>query len=269
MVRLIYFVILALVGWLMGPFIGWAIRSWPGHETLEEEYLDCRNCQGGAKRGCFQAGYHQDRVYSIFSCIIAILSFFLFGFSIKGLLSWVFTVSCLIIGIVDIRYLIIPDRLSVYGGFIGFAYSIIVYFLLRFGFAPPTFFVHPLDSFYGILLGGGSLWLLGWLAWLIFHKEGMGGGDVKLLATIGAWLGWKSVLGVVVIASFLGSIGGISGIIYARIRYHKEYRPLTHLIPFGPYLCIGFLIVFFFGLEPLFKIMDSYQFLFEKYFLDR
>ena len=44
-----------------------------------------------------------------------------------------------------------------------------------------------------------------------------------------------------------------------RIRYKRKYQPLTHMIPFGPYLCVGFLIVFFFGMDPLFKAMEIYQ----------
>ncbi|MBF0410866.1 MAG: prepilin peptidase [Candidatus Riflebacteria bacterium] len=261
--------ILGIVGWLSGPFIGWAIRSWPGHECLEEEYLDCRTCRGGSKRGCYQAGFNQDRIYSIFSSIVAVLCFIFAGISVKAFLGWIFTVSCLIIGIVDIRYLIIPDILSIKGGIIGFAYSLLAYLLITLKFPQPSHYVAPLDSFAGALLGGGSLWLLGWFAWLIFKKEGMGGGDVKLLATFGAWMGWKAVVAIVIIASFLGSIGGVSGIIYSRIRYKKEYRPLTHLIPFGPYLCIGFMVIFFFGMEPLYKLMEAYQVFFEQYFLDR
>ena len=115
------------------------------------------------------------------------------------------------------------------------------------------------DSFLGFLLGGGFLWALGWLALLLLKKEGMGGGDVKLLACIGAWMGWQPVVGTVVIASFLGSIGGIGSILYRKIRYGKEYRPLTHMIPFGPYLCIGFLFIFFLGMEPLYSLMNCYQ----------
>ncbi len=109
------------------------------------------------------------------------------------------------------------------------------------------------------VLGGGFLWLLGWLALILLKKEGMGGGDVKLLAAFGAWAGWKVVLGTVVVASFLGATFGILGIIYRKIRYGAEYKPLSHMIPFGPYLCVAFLFIFYCGLDPLFRLMEIYN----------
>jgi leader peptidase (prepilin peptidase)/N-methyltransferase len=107
------------------------------------------------------------------------------------------------------------------------------------------------------------------VAWIILKKEGMGGGDVKLLAAIGAWLGWKPVVGTIVLASLLGSIGGIGGIVYRRLRHGQAYQPLTHLIPFGPYLCVGFLFIFFAGLDPLYWLMERYQVWLDAHLLPR
>jgi len=114
------------------------------------------------------------------------------------------------------------------------------------------------DSLIGFIAGGGFLWLLGWLALVILKKEGMGGGDVKLLAAFGAWAGWQMVIGTVVIASFAGSIGGVAGILYQKIRYRKEYQPLSHMIPFGPYLCFAFLFIFYIGLDRLLEIYQRW-----------
>ncbi|MDD2624954.1 MAG: hypothetical protein PHQ02_09070, partial [Candidatus Riflebacteria bacterium] len=66
-------------------------------------------------------------------------------------------------------------------------------------------------------------------------------------------------LTTMIIASFIGSIIGIATIIFQRIFYCKKYQPLSHMIPFGPYLCIGFLLVFYFGLEPFMKMFEAYQ----------
>lgn len=252
-------VLAAVAGGVAGPYISWAIRSWPGHESLEPDYQDCWRCPGGIRRRCANAGKFQDRLCLVLSVVLAGLAVWLYGPNTKSLLAWVFGVSCWIITVVDIRYLIIPDTLSVKGAYAGLIYALGAWAWTSAGMAEPAHYVTLSDSCIGFLIGGGFLWLLGWLAWIILKKEGMGGGDVKLLAAIGAWLGWKPVIATVVIASLFGSVGGIAGIIYARIKYRKEYRPLTHLIPFGPYLCFGFLIVFFVGMEPIYGVLDLYQ----------
>jgi len=250
----------AAAGFSLGPLIGWAIRSLPGHEALVEEYLNCWKCSGGIRRNCCNAGYAQDRFYILFSTIVGGLSIAAFGLGTKAILAWVFSVSCLIITIVDVRYLIIPDTLSINGCIAGLLYALVCHvWVVRFGFFKPQHYVTLTDSFLGFLIGGGFLWGLGYVALILLKKEGMGGGDVKLLAAIGAWMGWKAVLGTIVLASLFGSIGGISSILYNRIKFNQKYEPLTHLIPFGPYLCIGFMLIFFAGLEPLFWLMDVYH----------
>lgn len=251
--------IAAVLGALAGRRIGWAIRAWPGHEEFHCDYLYCADCAGGARRGCYNAGHTQDRLYILFSVLVAAASVAWWGASTRALVSWIFSVSCLIVTIVDIRYLIIPDTLSIKGCWVGLLYSAGCWAWIKAGYAPPSYHVELTDSLIGFAVGGGSLWLLGLFALLLFKKEGMGGGDVKLLAAFGAWAGWQTVLATLVVASFLGSTGGILGILYQRIRYSKQYKPLTHTIPFGPYLCIGFLFVFYFGLEPLTDIIKAYE----------
>lgn len=251
--------IAAVIGAIFGRKIGWAIRAWPGHEELHCDYLYCQNCEGGMRRGCYNSGKMQDRLYIFFSVIVAALSVAYFGITTKALLSWVFSVSCLIITVVDIRYLIIPDTISINGCILGLLYTAGCWGWMKLGYVQPAYFTTFTDSLIGFFVGGGSLWLLGWLAIVLLKKEGMGGGDVKLLAAFGAFSGWQVVLGTLVIASFLGSIAGVTSIIYQKIRYRKEYRPLTHMIPFGPYLCIGFLFIFYFGLTPLIHLMEIYQ----------
>lgn len=254
-----YVLIAAVLGALAGRRIGWAIRAWPGHEEFHCDYLFCPDCEGGKRRGCYNAGRTQDRLYVLFSALVAGLSVAYWGLSSRAFISWLFASSCLIITIVDIRYLIIPDTLSINGCWTGLLYAAGCWGLVKLGFAQPAYHVDFVDSLIGFVAGGGFLWLLGWLALLLLKKEGMGGGDVKLLAAFGAWSGWQTVIGTVIIASFIGATGGIIGILYQKIRYHKEYRPLTHMIPFGPYLCFAFLFIFYLGLDPLLQLLDMYQ----------
>ena len=108
--------------------------------------------------------------------------------------------------------------------------------------------VGVINSVVGLTLGGGLLWLLAWLSPYLFGKEGMGGGDIKLLAMIGAFLGWKPALLTIMIGSLTGSIIGIS-LISLRIIKRDDY------IPFGPFLVLGALLSLFFA-QPL---LDWYQ----------
>ena len=88
------------------------------------------------------------------------------------------------------------------------------------------------DSLIGIVLGGGSLWLMGELYFRIRHEEGMGFGDVKMLAMIGAFLGWKLMLLTLVLSSFLGSIVGVAMIAFNR-------GDMKYALPFGTFLAVG------------------------------
>ena len=108
--------------------------------------------------------------------------------------------------------------------------------------------VGVINSVAGLAVGGGILWLLAWLSPYLFGKEGMGGGDIKLLAMIGAFLGWKPALLTIMIGSLTGSIIGV-GLIALHVIKRDDY------IPFGPFLVLGALLSMFFA-EPL---LDWYQ----------
>ena len=108
--------------------------------------------------------------------------------------------------------------------------------------------VGPVNAVLGVLVGGGILWALAWASPYLFGKEGMGGGDIKLLAMIGAFLGWKPALLTIMIGSVTGSVIGI-GLIAFHFMKRDEY------IPFGPFLVFGALISMFFA-QPL---VDWYQ----------
>ena len=115
--------------------------------------------------------------------------------------------------------------------------------------------VGVINSVVGLAVGGGILWLLAWLSPYLFGKEGMGGGDIKLLAMIGAFLGWKPALLTIMIGSLTGSIIGV-GLIALHVIKRDDY------IPFGPFLVLGALLSMFFA-QPL---LDWYQGLFDPAF---
>jgi len=108
--------------------------------------------------------------------------------------------------------------------------------------------VGPINALLGVAVGGGILWFLAWVSPYLFGKEGMGGGDIKLLAMIGAFLGWKPALLTIMIGSLTGSVIGVSLIALGFMK-RDEY------IPFGPFLVLGALISMFYA-QPL---LDWYQ----------
>lgn len=138
----------------------------------------------------------------------------------------------------DLSHKIIPNIITVPGTVIG---------LLGAATVLP---VGLLNAVLGMTIGSGILWLLAWVSPYVFGKEGMGGGDIKLLAMIGAFLGWKPALLTIMIGSLAGSVIGVS-LIALRIMKRDDY------IPFGPFLVLGALLSMFFA-QPLF---DWYQIL--------
>jgi leader peptidase (prepilin peptidase)/N-methyltransferase len=94
----------------------------------------------------------------------------------------------------------------------------------------------------GILLGGGSLFVVATFYQWLFKREGMGGGDVKLLAMIGAFLGWDAVILTILLSSLIGSITGI----IIMVLKGKDFK---YAIPFGPFLSLGAVIALFYKNE--------------------
>jgi leader peptidase (prepilin peptidase) / N-methyltransferase len=156
------------------------------------------------------------------------LVFFYFGIGWPTLVFWVFMAMLVVITFIDLDHQIIPDVISLPGIVIGFFGS----FLLP--------WISWTDSLYGILLGGGSLFLIATGYELLTKKEGMGGGDVKLLAMLGAFLGWKAVLPIIFVSSLLGTIVGVPLMLI-------KGADSKLAIPFGPFLASAAVIWLFWG----------------------
>jgi len=102
------------------------------------------------------------------------------------------------------------------------------------------------SSVWGVIAGYLSLWIVSTVYRLVRHQEGMGAGDFKLLAALGAWMGWQLIPAIILLASVVGAIVGIALIVFKR---HDHNDP----IPFGPYLAGGGVAAFFFG-ESLMRL---------------
>lgn len=149
--------------------------------------------------------------------LLFVLVFSRFGFSWISVVFFLFVSALVVITFIDLDHQIIPDVISLPGIVVGFCSS----FLLP--------WLSWQNSLYGILLGGGSLFAVATLYELLTKKEGMGGGDIKLLAMIGAFMGWKAILPIIFFSSLAGTIVGVPLMLL-------KGENSRFAIPFGPFL---------------------------------
>ncbi len=151
-----------------------------------------------------------------------------FGLSAEFFIYFYFTSNLIIITFIDMEHQIIPDVLSIQGMILGILFSFLT--------------AHPgwINSILGMLLGGGTLYLVAWGYQLAAKKEGMGGGDIKLLAMIGAFLGWKAVPLVIFLSAGVGSVIGLSLILMQKGTRHTA-------VPYGPFLALAAVISLLYG----------------------
>jgi len=141
--------------------------------------------------------------------------------------------SLIIIAFIDLEHKIIPDAITLPGIIIGLTLSIIMPHITL------------LNSVKGLLLGVVLLSTTAILSLAILRREGMGGGDIKLIAMVGSFLGWEKVLLTIFLGSLFGSIVGIVLIILKKKNRKDE-------VPFGPFLSLGAIISIFFGRELIY-----------------
>ena len=243
-------VVSIIFGALIGSFLNVCIFRLPKEESIVWPGSHCPHCKspikyydniplisylllGGRCRHCRSPISFQ---YPLVEGITALGSFILFikfGPSLSYLFYFLFVASLIVITVIDLYHQIIPDVISLPGIGVGLLASLLI---------PQITF---LNSLFGVLLGGGSLFLVATIYQWFFKREGMGGGDVKLLAMIGAFLGWKAVVLTILLGSLIGSIIGIS----IMILKGKDFK---YAIPFGPFLSTGAVIALFYQNEIIF-----------------
>lgn len=151
-----------------------------------------------------------------------------YGLTLPAAVHFVFIAVLIVITFIDLDQRIIPDVISLPG---------IPFFGITGVFSGS---IAWLDSLLGIVVGGGCLLLVAWVYHLLTGKEGMGGGDIKLLAMIGALTGWQGVFFTIFVSSATGTLVGLAEMIRTR-------KNMKLAIPFGPFLAFGAVIYIFFG----------------------
>ncbi len=183
-------------------------------------------------------------VIEILTGLLCTACFLRFGLSYTGALAFLLSCALLVIVYIDIDYMIIPDKITYPGTAIGLLVAASNQFLSppgRLLFWPP-FSASLYESGLGLLFGPGVLLLVWGLYYLVRRREGLGLGDIKLLALIGALCGPECAWFTILVGSVFGAVFGLLAIALGR-------RSFTTYIPFGPYLAIAALLYVFKGYE--------------------
>jgi len=157
---------------------------------------------------------------------------------------WLVIGGLVVATFIDFEYYIIPDRISLGGIALGLIISAVFPQIHSLGSIVPqtTVWTGLMQSLIGILAGAGSLYLVAVVGRMIFKKDAMGLGDVKLLGAIGAFLGWRAVVFTIVVSSFAGSIVGVALIALGDREWQSK-------IPYGPYIALAAVLWIFFGVD--------------------
>jgi leader peptidase (prepilin peptidase) / N-methyltransferase len=237
------------LGAIIGSFLNVCIVRLPRGESLIRPPSHCPNCNEPIKfydnipiisyiilrgkcRYCKKRISLQYPVVEALTGLMAVALFMKYGPTLQFLLLFLFSSALLVVTFIDVAYQIIPDSISIPGILFGFGASFLI----------PT--LSWQESLLGILVGGGLLLCITIGYKWITGKDGMGGGDIKLLAMMGAWLGWKAIPFIILASSLIGIvIGGGTGLILK--------KGLRAKIPFGPFLAIASFVYIFFGPDIL------------------
>lgn len=242
-----FYVFAFIFGAVVGSFLNVCVYRLPKHESVVFPPSHCPKCDykirfydnipvvsylllGGKCRSCKTPISLQYPAVELINGLLTLFLFIKFGPTLTFLFLFLFCSALVVITFIDLEHQIIPDVISLPGIVIGFAASFILPWL---GWK---------NSLIGILIGGGSLLIVAYGYQFLTKKEGMGGGDIKLLAMMGAFLGWRSVPFIIFIASLVGSIIGVTLMVV-----QKKDSKLA--IPFGPFLAISAILYIFFGKE--------------------
>jgi leader peptidase (prepilin peptidase)/N-methyltransferase len=260
-------IIAFIFGSIMGSFLNVCIHRMPLGESVVWPSSHCPKCKkripaydnipfisyillGGKCRFCKEKISFRYIIVELLTAIMFVALFAHFGLSYDFFFYMILVCALIVATFIDIQHRIIPDEISLGGIIVGFILSSIKGVNL----SPITpalpagrYHLSPMiNSFLGIIIGGGIIYLTGKIFDLIYFKllkrppiqgetESMGGGDVKLLAMIGAFLGWQKAGVTFLLAPFFGVVIGVINLTVKK----------DHTMPYGPFLSLAAIISLF------------------------
>ncbi|MFH1868782.1 MAG: prepilin peptidase [Candidatus Omnitrophota bacterium] len=245
---LIFFSI--ILGLIIGSFLNVCIYRMPKSKSVVRPRSHCPSCEkiiswydnipvlsfillGGKCRFCKAKISIRYAVVEILTALVFVFLIKTLGFNFTTIIYIAVSCGMIVATFIDFDHQIIPDEITIGGMIAGLILSFI-YPQLHF---TASRFHGLLYSMAGLLTGGSMIYLIGILGKFLFKKDAMGGGDVKYLAMMGSFIGFKGAILIFFVAPFFGAIVGI----FMKIKYKAE------IIPYGPYLSIAALLVMVWG----------------------
>lgn len=258
-----------IFGAVVGSFLNVCIYRLPNDISLVFPSSHCTSCKkpipfyhnipiisylvlGGRCYNCKEKYSWDYPLVEFLAGLLSLLLFIKYGPTINFVFLFIFVMSLIVITFIDLEHMIIPNVISYPGVVVGLIYSALItdYDSLRFlldnlhyNF---LYILYVLDevrifsSVFGAFIGAGSLLLIGFAYKNVRKMDGLGLGDVKLMAMVGAFLGWRSIIFVALISSLIGTIIGI-GIML------RNKGDLKYAIPFGPFISFAATLYCFCG----------------------
>jgi leader peptidase (prepilin peptidase)/N-methyltransferase len=240
---------LFVIGAILGSFLNVVIYRVPRRESIVRPGSACPACGTrllardnipivsflllrGRCRACSARISPRYPIVEAIAGGLPVLLLLRFGFGVEFIVYLCLSYVLLVLSFIDLDLRILPDRVTLPGLVVG----LIVAPLLH---LTPSFW----SSLIGALVGGGLLYVIGILGELMLKKESMGGGDVKLAAMLGAFMGWQTTVLALFVAFFVGAVVGVAVIASKRTDWSRS-------IPFGPFIALGAVVSILWG-EPL------------------
>ena len=238
-------ILLFILGLIVGSFSNVCIYRIPRNESIIYPASHCPKCHTnilvkdnipllsyillkGRCRNCGSRISIQYPGVEFLTGLVYVIIYQIYGLSVQSLIYIILSSALIIIAFIDLNEQVIPEVISLPGIVVGLILS---------------FFVHHIsfvNSALGIVIGGGIILVIRLAGSAIFKKEAMGGGDIKLAAMIGAFLGWRYIIISLFLGFFLGAIAGIF-LIMSKIKSKED------VVPFGPFIILGSFITFLWG----------------------
>jgi leader peptidase (prepilin peptidase)/N-methyltransferase len=239
--------IVAFLGLAIGSFLNVVIHRLPRQQSLVSPGSRCPSCGyalgaadnvpvlsyvflGGRCRKCRTRISVRYPIVELITASLFVAFYFAFGWTPLLAVRLLFVAAMIALFAIDLEHHLLPDAITLPGIVVGLVAS---------AFLPPGL----ISALIGTLVGGGVLWAVGEAYYRYSGQEGMGGGDVKMLAMIGAFLGWQQVIVTLVFSSIAGSVIGLLVIAIKR-------GGMKHALPYGTFLAIAAVFASLWG-EPL------------------